>query len=90
VIKMVMDSGGDLPAKWVHENDICVVPVNIHFGTKDYREAMVAVIHKDAPEAAHELPRRAQSEFRTRESFVAKLSIGIAVHLGPGTVGLVA
>ncbi len=56
----------------------------------DDRLAMVAVIHADAPEAAHELLQRVQSEFRIKESFVEKLSIGIAVHLGPGTVGLVA
>ena len=39
---------------------------------------------------AHELLQRVQSEFRIKESFVEKLCIGIAVHLGPGTVGLVA
>jgi len=54
------------------------------------RLANVAVIHAEAPEAASALLERVRSEFRVKELFVEKLSIGVAVHLGPGTLGLVA
>ncbi len=52
--------------------------------------ANVVVIHAEAPEMAQALVQRVQSEFRIRELFVEKLSLALAVHLGPGTVGLVA
>jgi DegV family protein with EDD domain len=52
--------------------------------------ANVVVIHAEAPEVAQALVQRVQSEFRIRELFVEKLSLALAVHLGPGTVGLVA
>jgi fatty acid-binding protein DegV len=50
----------------------------------------VAVIRAQVPEVANVMVQRVQSEFRVKEMFVEKLSIGIVVHLGPGTVGLVA
>jgi DegV family protein with EDD domain len=52
--------------------------------------ANVVVIHAEAPEVAQALVERVQSEFRVGELFVEKLSLALAVHLGPGTVGLVA
>jgi len=54
------------------------------------RLANVVVIHAEAPEVAQALLERVQSEFRIKEIFVEKLSLALAVHLGPGTVGLVA
>lgn len=54
------------------------------------RMANVVVIHAEAPEAAQALVQRVRSEFRIKEIFVEKLSLALAVHLGPGTVGLVA
>ena len=50
----------------------------------------MAVVHAEAPELAAELLARVQSEFNVKEFFVENLSLGIAVHLGPGTIGLVA
>lgn len=52
--------------------------------------ANIVVIHAEAPEVAQALVERVQSEFRVGELFVEKLSLALAVHLGPGTVGLVA
>lgn len=52
--------------------------------------ADMAVIHAQAPQLASRLLARVEREFNTRELFVEKLSLGVAVHLGPGTVGLVA
>jgi DegV family protein with EDD domain len=54
-----------------------VVPVNL------------AAVHAEAPEAAQALLDRAKTLFDCRESFVAELSACLAVHFGPGTVGLV-
>ena len=40
MIKIVMDSGGDLPAAWLAQYDVSVVPINIHFGTQVYQEGV--------------------------------------------------
>jgi DegV family protein with EDD domain len=53
------------------------------------RLATMAVIHAQAPDLASALLERVESEFNVREIFVERLSLGVAVHLGPGTVGLV-
>jgi DegV family protein with EDD domain len=49
----------------------------------------LAVIHADAPEAGQALLERARALFNCRESFVADLAASLAVHFGPGTIGLV-
>ncbi len=54
------------------------------------RLASIAVIHAEAPEIAEGLAERVKAEFNVGELFVEKLSIGLAVHFGPGTVALVA
>lgn len=54
------------------------------------RLTSIAVIHAEAPELARGLAERVKVEFNVGELFVEKLSISLAVHLGPGTVGLVA
>jgi DegV family protein with EDD domain len=53
------------------------------------RLADMAVIHAQAPQLASDLLSRVEKEFNIREIFVERLSLGVAVHLGPGTVGLV-
>jgi DegV family protein with EDD domain len=53
------------------------------------RLADMAIIHAQAPQLASELLSRVEKEFKIREIFVETLSLGVAVHLGPGTVGLV-
>ena len=50
----------------------------------------LAAIHAEAPEAAQALLERARILFDCRESFVTDLAASLAVHFGPGTVGLVA
>ncbi len=49
----------------------------------------IAVIHAQAPEEAQALLERVRREFRCAETFVNDLALGVAVHLGPGTLGLV-
>ncbi len=50
----------------------------------------VAAIHAVAPKRAHTLLEMARAHLNIQESFIGDLSISVAVHLGPGTVGLVA
>ncbi|MEA2008006.1 MAG: DegV family protein [Chloroflexota bacterium] len=38
MLRIVMDSGGDLPPEWIEKYDIDVIPVNVHFGEKMYLE----------------------------------------------------
>ena len=38
MLHIVMDSGGDLPEKWLNEYDIAVVPINVHMGDEVYLE----------------------------------------------------
>ncbi len=49
----------------------------------------VAVIHAQAPEAAEQVRAALQQRLHGAEILVRELSIGIAVHFGPGTVGVV-
>jgi len=49
----------------------------------------VAVMHAEAEEEGRALLERAKERLNCRESFVENLAISLAVHFGPGTVGLV-
>ena len=49
----------------------------------------LAVIHAEAPDEAQTLLDRARQHFNCQESFVDDLAISLAVHFGPGTVGLI-
>jgi len=49
-----------------------------------------AVIHAQVPDEAQEMLERVQREFNCAETFLHDLALGVAVHLGPGTLGLVA
>jgi DegV family protein with EDD domain len=49
----------------------------------------LAAVHAEAPEAAQALLDQAKTLFDCRESFVTELAACLAVHFGPGTVGLV-
>ena len=40
MIKIVMDSAGDMPEEWRSEYDIQVIPINIHFEEKMYRQGI--------------------------------------------------
>jgi len=53
------------------------------------RPARVAVIHAHAPEAAEEVRAALAERVSAPQIIVSELSVGIAVHLGPGTVGVV-
>lgn len=50
----------------------------------------VAVIHAQAPQEAQALLERVRQELNCAETFVNELALGVAVHLGPGTLGVVA
>jgi DegV family protein with EDD domain len=51
--------------------------------------AQVAVIHAQAPQAAEQVRASMAEHFDATRIFVQDLSLGVAVHFGPGTVGLV-
>ena len=53
------------------------------------RPARVAVIHAHAPEAAEQVRGMLAQRVSAPQIIVGELSVGIAVHLGPGTVGVV-
>jgi DegV family protein with EDD domain len=38
MLKIVMDSGGDLPADWIEKYQIDIIPINVHMGEKVYLE----------------------------------------------------
>ena len=50
----------------------------------------LAVVHARAPQAAAALRTKARQMLRVRELVLTTLSVPVTVHLGPGTVGLVA
>jgi len=53
------------------------------------RAPRLAVIHAQAPEAARQLADLCAEQFHRVPEIINTLSIGIAVHFGPGTVGIV-
>jgi len=38
MLRIVMDSGGDLPADWIKENQIDIIPLNVHMDEEIYQE----------------------------------------------------
>jgi DegV family protein with EDD domain len=50
----------------------------------------LAVVHAREPEQGKQLLERARKLFNCKETFLADLTSSLVVHLGPGTVGLVA
>ncbi len=40
MIRIVMDSAGDLPAEWIERYDIEVIPINVHMGEKTFLEGV--------------------------------------------------
>ncbi len=55
----------------------------------EQRPALVAVIHAQAPDAAESVRQAVLARLQNAQVIVRELSIGIAVHFGPGTVGIV-
>jgi len=51
--------------------------------------AKVAIIHAQAPETAEQVRAALAARLRGAQVLVRDLSLGIAVHFGPGTVGVV-
>ncbi len=51
--------------------------------------AKIAVIHAQAPETAEQVRQALADRVRGTQVIVRELSLGIAVHFGPGTVGVV-
>lgn len=50
----------------------------------------LAVIHAEAPQEGQQLLDRARQMFNCQDTFVVDLAFSLAVHFGPGTLGLVA
>lgn len=44
MLRIVMDSGGDLPADWIEEYEIDIIPINVHMGDKMYLEDVTLTI----------------------------------------------
>lgn len=40
MLRIVMDSAGDIPLEWVEEFNIQIIPVNIHFGERTYLQGV--------------------------------------------------
>jgi len=38
MLRIVMDSAGDLPVEWIEEYDIDIIPINVHMGDKVFLE----------------------------------------------------
>ncbi|MFO8036954.1 MAG: DegV family protein [Anaerolineales bacterium] len=38
MLRLVMDTGGDLPADWIEEYEIDIIPINVHMGDEMYLE----------------------------------------------------
>lgn len=55
----------------------------------EHRPAKIAVIHAQAPEAAELVRQAVAARLQDAQVIVRELSLGIAVHFGPGTVGIV-
>lgn len=58
-------------------------------GSLQNAPARIAVIHGQAAEAAEQVRKALAERFHDSQVLVRDLSIGIAVHFGPGTVGVV-
>lgn len=56
----------------------------------DQKQVLMAVVHAADSPTAMELVERARKLFNLKELVVTDLSIPVAAHLGPGTVGIVA
>jgi DegV family protein with EDD domain len=54
------------------------------------RKVEMAIVHAADPETARSLIDRAKKIFNIRDLIMTDLSIPVAAHLGPGTVGIVA
>ena len=54
------------------------------------RKILLAVVHAADPETAQLIVEKAKTLFNIKELIVTELSIPVAAHLGPGTVGIVA
>lgn len=54
------------------------------------RPVHVAVVHAQAPEHATRLLDLVQEQMHVRTALVTTLSVSVAAHLGPGTLGIVA
>jgi DegV family protein with EDD domain len=40
ILRIVMDSAGDLPVEWISKYDINVIPVNVHLGNEVFQEGV--------------------------------------------------
>jgi len=54
------------------------------------QKIVIGIVHAADPETAEALMKRARLLFNIEEMVISELSIPVAAHLGPGTVGIVA
>ena len=54
------------------------------------KKVVMAIVHAADPEMAHEVVSKARRLLNVKELIITDLSIPVAVHLGPGTIGIIA
>ncbi len=54
------------------------------------RKVVMAIVHAADPAMAHEVVEKARRLFNIKEVIITDLSIPVAAHLGPGTIGIIA
>jgi DegV family protein with EDD domain len=54
------------------------------------QKVVMAIVHAADPDMARDMVEKAKSLFNIKEIIVTDLSIPVAAHLGPGTIGIIA
>ncbi len=76
MLKIVMDSAGDLPDGWLQEYDIDVIPVNIHYGNKTFLQDIDLSSDEfyRLADAGREIPKTSQPSPQQFIDFYKKIS----------------
>jgi len=87
MLRIVMDSAGDLPLDWLDTYDIQVIPINIHFGERTYFQG-VDLSNADfyqLVEKSGTIPKTSQPTPQQFDSFYKKIAIPgdsiISIHV---------
>ena len=66
MLRIVMDSAGDLPAEWIKENQIDIIPLNVHMDEEVFQENVDISIDQfyDWVEKTGRIPKTSQPSSR--------------------------
>ncbi len=53
------------------------------------QRVVMAIVHAADPDMAHDVVEKAKALFNIKEVVITDLSIPVAAHLGPGTIGII-